>query len=59
VLVGQMERNLAFVDSGLTPMKHQFQLEIDMWNLLINDMQRRLNAAERRSPAPADRPRTQ
>jgi hypothetical protein len=47
-LVSQMERNIAFVDSGLTPLKHQFQLEIDMWNLLINDMQRRLNSAERR-----------
>ena len=44
ILVGQMQRNLGFVDSGLTPLKHQFELEIEMWNLLINDMQRRLNA---------------
>ncbi len=44
VLVGQMQRNLGFVDSGLTPLKHQFELEIEMWNVLINDMQRRLNA---------------
>jgi len=43
-LVGQMQRNLGFVDTGLTPLKHQFELEIEMWNLLINDMQRRLNA---------------
>jgi hypothetical protein len=43
-LVGQMQRNLGFVDSGLTPLKHQFELEIEMWNVLINDMQRRLNA---------------
>src|SRR5690349_15728871 len=38
-LVGQMQRNLGFVDSGLTPLKHQFELEIEMWNVLINDMQ--------------------
>jgi len=50
VLVGQMQRNIAFVDSGLTPLKHQFELEIEMWNVLINDMQRRLNA--RTEPAP-------
>ena len=43
-LVAQMQRNLGFVDSGLTPLKHQFELEIEMWNVLINDMQRRLNA---------------
>lgn len=57
ILVGQMQRNLGFVDSGLTPLKHQFELEIEMWNLLINDMQRRLNA--RAAPAaakPAPRP---
>jgi hypothetical protein len=52
ILVGQMQRNLGFVDSGLTPLKHQFELEIEMWNLLINDMQRRLNArVEPRKPA--------
>jgi hypothetical protein len=51
-LVGQMQRNLGFVDSGLTPLKHQFELEIEMWNVLINDMQRRLNArAPRIGPA--------
>ena len=56
-LVGQMERNVAFVDSGLTPLKHQFQLEIEMWNILINDMQRRLNAAGRRNAAALDHPK--
>jgi hypothetical protein len=40
-LVGQMESNLAFVDSTQTPLKHQFQLDIDMWNILINQMERR------------------
>ena len=50
-LVAQMQRNLGFVDSGLTPLKHQFELEIEMWNVLINDMQRRLNAQNARQPA--------
>jgi len=40
-LVRQMETNLAFVDSTQTPLKHQFQLDIDMWNILINQMERR------------------
>ena len=56
-LVSQMQRNLGFVDSGLTPLKHQFELEIEMWNVLINDMQRRLNArVEPATGKPAPRP---
>jgi cob(I)alamin adenosyltransferase len=46
-LVQQMETNLAFVDSSQTPLKHQFQLEIDMWRTLINQMERRLQASSR------------
>lgn len=41
VLVQQMEMNLAFVDTTQSPLKHQFQLDIDMWKLLINQMERR------------------
>ncbi|MFL6386861.1 MAG: hypothetical protein ACJ71U_05180 [Terriglobales bacterium] len=40
-LVGQMQTNLAFVDNTQSPLKHQFQLDIDMWNVLINQMERR------------------
>jgi GTP1/Obg family GTP-binding protein len=40
-LVGQMESNLAFVDTTQSPLKHQFQLDIDMWNIVINQMERR------------------
>jgi TolA-binding protein len=40
-LVRQMETNLAFVDATQSPLKHQFQLDIDMWNILINQMERR------------------
>jgi|SRR6185312_10007578 len=42
VLVQQMQSNLAFVDTTQSPLKHQFQLEIDMWQTLITEMERRL-----------------
>jgi hypothetical protein len=41
-IVAQMENNLAFVDTTQSPLKHQFQMEIDMWNIVINEMERRL-----------------
>lgn len=43
-LVQQMESNLAFVDTTQSPLKHQFQLEIDMWKTLIGEIERRINA---------------
>jgi hypothetical protein len=43
-LLGQMQRNVAFVSAGDTPLKHQFQLEIEMWQLLLRDMEKRANA---------------
>jgi hypothetical protein len=42
-----MESNLAFVDTTQSPLKHQFQLDIDMWNILINQMERRAQANPR------------
>lgn len=42
VILHQMETNLAFVDSSPSALKHQFQLEIDMWRALIDQMERRL-----------------
>lgn len=42
VLVQQMQTNLAFVDTTQSPLKHQFQLEIEMWQTLITEMERRL-----------------
>lgn len=47
VVVQQMETNLAFVDNTQSPLKHQFQLEIDAWNTLINQMERRAQASGR------------
>jgi hypothetical protein len=49
-LVQQMQSNLAFVDTTQSPLKHQFQLEIEMWQTLITDMERRL--AQSRQSAP-------
>jgi hypothetical protein len=45
-LLGQMQRNVAFVSEGDTPLKHQFQLEIEMWQLLLRDMEKKLNAQQ-------------
>jgi uncharacterized membrane protein YgcG len=50
-LVQQMQTNLAFVDTTQSPLKHQFQLEIDMWQALITNMERRLNSPQGQSPA--------
>ena len=43
VLIEQMQRNVAFVSAGDTPLKHQFQLEIEMWQLLLKDMDRKID----------------
>ena len=41
-LLGQMQRNAAFVSVGDTPLKHQFELEIEMWQLLLRDMEKKV-----------------
>jgi hypothetical protein len=41
-LVQQMQTNLAFVTTIQGPLKHQFELEIEMWQLQISSMERRL-----------------
>jgi hypothetical protein len=46
-IVAQMEANLAFVDNTQSPLKHQFQLEIDMWKALLSNMERRAQANSR------------
>jgi hypothetical protein len=45
-LVQQMETNLTFVDTTQSPLKHQFQLEIDMWRMMIRQMERRLGGSD-------------
>ena len=49
-LLGQMQRNVAFVSAGDSPLKHQFELEIEMWQLIVHDLESKLNA-EQASPA--------
>jgi uncharacterized membrane protein YgcG len=43
-LVQQMQTNLAFVTSIQGPLKHQFELEIEMWQFQIARMERRLGS---------------
>src|SRR5947209_15215098 len=42
VLVQQMELNLGAVTTSQSPLKYQFRLEIDMWRMVINQMERRI-----------------
>ncbi|SRR6266404_4202884 len=46
-LVQQMQTNLAFVTTIQGPLKHQFELEIEMWQLEIARMERRLGAQQK------------
>ena len=47
VLVQQMQSNLAFVDNTQSPLKHEFELEIQMWQTVIAQMDRRLEQISR------------
>jgi hypothetical protein len=40
-LVQQMEMNLTFVTNTQNPLKHQFELEIQMWRVVLDGMERR------------------
>jgi hypothetical protein len=46
-LIGQMQHNLAATATGETPLKHQFQLDIEMWQLLVHRMEIRLEGSAR------------
>jgi hypothetical protein len=48
VLVNQMRSNLAFVQTSQDPLKHQFELEADAWQVIIEQMERRLNRMDDR-----------
>lgn len=47
IVLNQMRTNLAFVTTTTNPLKHQFELDIEMWQALLDQMQRRVDAAER------------
>lgn len=55
-LLSQMQTNLSLVTTTQTPLKHQFELEIEMWALLIDHMQQRLDALQPPPPSPAPVP---
>jgi hypothetical protein len=55
ILLNQMRTNLAFVETTQSPLKHQFALEVDAWQVVIEQMERRLKRMEERGttkPAP-------
>jgi LAS superfamily LD-carboxypeptidase LdcB len=56
VLLNQMRTNLAFVQTSQTPLKHQFELEADAWQLIVEQMQRRLKRMEERQERETAKP---
>ncbi len=50
VLLNQMQINLAFVATSDTPLKHQFNLNNEMWQMVLGDMERRMQNIEQRKP---------
>ncbi len=48
VILNQMRTNLAFVDTTQSPLKHQFELEADMWQVMLDQMDRRIATMEAR-----------
>ncbi len=53
-ILNQMRNNLGFVTNSTNPLKHQFELEIDMWQTLLDRIERRSQG-----PQPATQPATQ
>jgi hypothetical protein len=48
-LLTQMQTNLAFVGSTTTPLNHEFELQIEMWRILIAQMERHVQKVEQTS----------
>jgi hypothetical protein len=51
VILNQMANNLAFVSDTQSPLKHQFQLEIEMWQVVMMRMQQRIDRLEGKKSA--------
>jgi len=49
-LLQQMERNLILVTTSQNPLKHQFDLEIQMWRVVLDGMERRAQAMRGAQP---------
>ena len=45
--VYQMQTNLGFVGNTTTPLYHEFELDIQMWQTVIAQMQRRVDRMEK------------
>ena len=54
VMLNQLRTNLAFVDTTQSRLKHQFELEADMWQMTLDQMDRRIAVMEssRQQPEP-------
>jgi len=50
VILNQMRTNLAFVATTQSPLKHQFELETDMWQVMLDQMDRKIAAMEGSHP---------
>jgi hypothetical protein len=48
-ILNQMRTNLGFVANTTTPVHHQFELEIDMWQLMLDQLDRRIAEIEANS----------
>jgi hypothetical protein len=46
VLVTQLQNNLGLTTNTTTPLYHQFELEINMWQILISQMEGRVEHLE-------------
>ncbi len=46
ILLNQMRTNLAFVQTTQTPLKHQFELEAEAWQVIVERMERRVKHLE-------------
>lgn len=48
-LLNQMRTNLGYVATTTQPLRHQFELDIDMWQMMLGQMERRLQRLEAQS----------
>jgi hypothetical protein len=46
VILNQMRTNLGYVSTTTQPLRHQFELEIDMWQTVIGQTERRIRKLE-------------
>ncbi len=49
-VLNQMQANFALVGNPTTPVNHILELNIDMWRMVIDQMQRRVRSLEEKNP---------